>query len=539
MKKKFYVLLMTAAFATTSFAQSPTKGLAVKADPDQPLITEQPAGTLYANYYGESAGHGSFYEGEDGKIEHFVVNDNGEVYLKDAVSSRLSNSWIKGQKTVGDTIVFQFPQKYCIEQEKDYMYRPVGDPYPLYVWRMVKRGNDSWVVDETSQTVKYVMRNDSLFRVDDYKTGVYLGLGKEDGTWTKYCDFYNIWTKVNDPLVQLPQGVTPESYNLAYSGMFGNEDSRIIQVAIDGNDFYMGNLAKQVPGAWVKGKIEGGKVVFAGKTYLGACPDWNYHYYFSPMGYTRVKKGYFEEDSLYFVNELTFDYDASTKECWLDEKPNVLLGVNTGKNRINEPQLFYEPTIAPWQGKVGAPLNPDIYAFTPYDVQLGYGKMEVAFTEIIPDDSEDDYTPLDLAKLFYRIYFDDKLHVFTPDLYDVKESMSDIPYTFHNGKDIRGTDYIRSIRFRASGFKKVSIQFFLKDKDKVYSSDYVSYTVGEDGKLTDDISPASVSEESKRVLSVSYTDLSGRNVSNPMRGLYLKTVSYADGSRRTTKVVNR
>ena len=420
------------------------------------------------------------------------------------------------------------------------MYRPVGDPYPLYVWRMVKDKKDNWVVDEASQTIKYVMRNDSIFRVDDYKTGVYLGLGKEDGTWANYGDFYDIWTKVNDPLVQLPQGVTPESYNLTYRNLFDNEDSRIIQVAIDGNDFYMGNLADGVADAWVKGKIEGDKVVFTGKTYLGVDADDPTHYYFSPMGSKLVQLGDdFDYDSLYFINEVTLDYDAFTKECWGDGLSSTLFGVTVGKHWIHGEQTYYDPTIAPWQGKVGAPLNPDIYAFTPYDEQLGYGKMEVAFTEVIPDDSEDEYTPLDPAKLFYRIYFDDKLHVFTPDLYDVKESMSDIPYTFHNGKDIRGTEHIRLIRFRASGFKKVSIQFFLKDKGKVYSSDYVSYTVGEDGKLTDDINPASVSGESKQVVSVSYTDLSGRSVSNPMRGLYLKTVSYSDGSRRTMKVVKR
>lgn len=103
MKKKFYVLLMTAAFATTSFAQSPTKGLAVKADPDQPLITEQPAGTLYANYYGESAGYAEYFHSPsfmemDATVHDFVVNDKGEVYLQNAVASYLSNTWIRDRR---------------------------------------------------------------------------------------------------------------------------------------------------------------------------------------------------------------------------------------------------------------------------------------------------------------------------------------------------------------------------------------------------------------------------------------------------------
>ena len=45
--------------------------------------------------------------------------------------------------------------------------------------------------------------------------------------------------------------------------------------------------------------------------------------------------------------------------------------------------------------------------------------------------------------------------------------------------------------------------------------------------------------EAKSVKSVEYTDLSGRTISQPQHGIYLKTVKFADGSQKTVKYLKR
>ena len=48
-----------------------------------------------------------------------------------------------------------------------------------------------------------------------------------------------------------------------------------------------------------------------------------------------------------------------------------------------------------------------------------------------------------------------------------------------------------------------------------------------------------VNKGEANVKSVSYTDLSGRTISQPQHGIYLKTVKFADGSQKTVKYLKR
>ena len=147
---------------------------------------------LYANYYGNEAGYEIFWGGVvsteiDGAAENFVIADNGDVYLKDAMSTLRQGNWIKGHKAEGDTIVFNFPQKYYQQEAEDEKGNPTGEMEYCYLWRTIlSDGRDTFIPDPTSQTIKYVFRNDSLIRVDDFKQGIYLSLADADGVWVGY-----------------------------------------------------------------------------------------------------------------------------------------------------------------------------------------------------------------------------------------------------------------------------------------------------------------------------------------------------------------
>ena len=48
-----------------------------------------------------------------------------------------------------------------------------------------------------------------------------------------------------------------------------------------------------------------------------------------------------------------------------------------------------------------------------------------------------------------------------------------------------------------------------------------------------------ISDENKVVASTLYYDLTGRMVSNPDNGIYVKVVRYTDGSQRSFKVLKK
>ena len=71
----------------------------------------------------------------------------------------------------------------------------------------------------------------------------------------------------------------------------------------------------------------------------------------------------------------------------------------------------------------------------------------------------------------------------------------------------------------------------------LHSNTTLSYTDGSKFKFPVDAAGINATTVAKEVASESYVDLSGRKVSADAKGLVLKTVTYADGTKKTVKVV--
>lgn len=581
--KKFYSTCVATLLATAAFAQSPAvptmaKGTftspvklnstslvpgsqrtsmrpgvmsksfkvapaARKAAADSEFITEQPEGTLYGNYYGSGQGFLTFWgyvfsSNVDGTVENFVMADDGSVYLQNAVSTIKPGSWIKGYKADGDTIKFDFPQKYYSQEATDDDGNPTGETEYFYLYRLNlqtdEESGSQWLYpDETTQTISYVLRNDSLIRVDDLDDNVYLGLCTEDGDWTGYADYLSTWSKQTDVTYAPSASAQVEKYQINYLDDSGQEDSRLVNVAVDGNDLYLGNLSDGNPDGWAKGKISDGKVVFDGKIYMGVDKSLGYHTYFSAIGITKVWSDYYQEDidSTYFEKSIAFAYNAEAKTL----KTDGIFCVNAGKNNVYAIGQYEEANVFPWVNKAGKPQNPEIVDFSNYDDEYGYGAMQIWLEK-----NSVEGNMLDPGKMYYNVYFDGELYTLYPDEYQyISEEMTDIPYNFSDGVDVLSEGKNHVLYFFTSGFETVGVQLAYKDGDEVYKSDIVTYAVDEEGNLTAGIDNAAVSEAKGSVAGVSYTDISGRRVLAPTHGVYLKTVKYADGTQKTLKYVKR
>lgn len=520
----------------TSVTRKPSKAA------DGEIITEQPEGTLHKNWSQHAKGYfpmwGYIMGGiQDGTLFDFVEADNGTVYLKNPISGIATDSWIKGYKTVGDTIAFDFPQKvYTVYDDND-------NPIDCSVWRMMFTTMEedgqmvqTFIPDPSTQTVKFTLRNDTLAMVTN--NVMLLGLGTADkGDWVGYGDYVSVVNKVTDPVYAPSNPETAEQGIMRYALSEDYYDYVFTNIAVEGNDIYLSGLDPALPDAWVKGKIEGDKAVFEGKTYLGVDEANAMHAYFSPLG-KETKSYEFEDgevmdvDSLFFEDRLVFNYDAEKKLLTSDGG----MVINKGNGEfVNDIYSYFNLRISPWSDKPGIPEAPEIMEFYPYDETENWGAIQIALPR-----NDVDYNYLNVDKLYYRLYFDNEPFVFTTDVYpEFEQDMIDIPFSYI-GMDIVGGDDVRAIYLYSGDFKKLGVQeVFIDpdDNDKRYESRIV--WVNADGTSDTDGMKNAVSDQCGAVKSISYTDISGRKVSKPAHGLFIKTATMADGTVRTSKVVIR
>ena len=494
-------------------------------EPEPDVITEQPEGTLLKALYNHSEGYvkqlSTIYPHvEDGTAKDVVLGTDGCVYIKNPVQRFVSNTWMKATKGEGDTLIVTLPQKIYVDNSGD-------EPYNYYLQRMIpsesEDGTTTYVIDPNCKTIRFIMRGDSIFKADEDKDAL-LGLAYPSGNWEGHGSKTMLLTKVTDtPAAPADAEASTESYTMTTALSDNTTDTRVVNVAIEGNDIYLGGINDDQPEQWAKGRIEGDKVIFDGRIYMGLDTVKYVHTYFFPAAKKTVETdspfGTVLQDSVWFENELVFDYDAAHKT--LTSKGGFV--VNQGTELVNALAAYWEPLITAWTEVVSAPGNPEIVYFEPYDDNMGY-----SYVQFFLDKTDKDGNQLNDKKLYYNVYLDDELTTFAPGDYMLTEEMTDVPYDYENMFDFFIDDLKHTVYFYTPDFSKVGIQAFYLDGDNKLTSDMVTYVitgVGNAGK------------GQPEVASVTYYDLSGREVSKPAHGLYVKTVTYTDGTVKTSKAL--
>lgn len=480
------------------------------------LITETPEGNLHKDLYGYAHGYRPFYNifqetQVDGAVIDVVDSKDGTFYLKNPIITNPSNSWLKGEKLAGtDTIVFKFPQLLDSLSDNN------GNPVPAYAQSIHLEIGDgiSYYVNKEN-VIKFTWDGDTLKKIGSE----ILGLTDADGNWSFYGDDSILVFREKELPTTPPATAVAGRYSLEYDEN-GQSQNLFVNVKKDGNDLYIGNLYDNND-LWIKGKIEGDKVIFK-KQYLGISQTRQSHEYFIPA------LGDWDENWHYvytFKNELDYDYDAKTGKFNTDS----LFLINMGKN-IAQPDKIYDKTaFTPWEDKAYMPQAPKITRIM--DNTEKNGNVTLWFNlEIVDADGNQ----LDQSQLYYKIYLDGEVFTFRKDLYkDLPEDdMTEIPCDFKDYSDfllnrtVEHTVYLHGV----NEFQRVGVQGVYKGGGKVTTTEIV-YSDNPSGISTN------VPAENGRLISVSYTDLSGRRVSQPVNGIFIKTATYSDGSKKTSKVV--
>lgn len=508
---------------------SAAKQAQTRAGEDFNIITEAPegrtevyslSGLAYYSFWGYIMG-----VSHEGTLGQIVYCDDNTVYIKNPISQFATNSYIKGTID-GDEITVKLPQP--IYQE-DYD----GEVYNYQIERLAYSEDEEggWYYrDEDSSEVKFTLRNDSVIWAEDTLGDVMLGLCDDTGEWMGYGDYNMVYSKVTDTVVEVPADMTCEDWVLK-----ANDDGHFVKVGFSGKDVYVGGIYETMPDAFVKGTIDGDKVVFKSGQYLGPDESLNCHAYFVTGGSEMVWDDVYMEwySSPYLTEQIELSYDAEAKTMIADSKNDSTMFINSGKAHIYYIEAFDAPEFryqAPIEGAV-KPATPEFLSLSPYDEYYGYGYIDF----IVPK-FDVDGRMLDTDKMHYNLFIDDELFTFYPDEYiALTEEMTNVPYDFTDSYDIYDYGTEKMIYFYTTGFEKIGVRStYTADNGESKDSEIAWYYVNGG---TVDINAAEAG--AKGVKSVVYTDLSGRRVAKPVRGIYIKTEVYDDGTQKSVKMLRR
>lgn len=499
---------------------------------DDKIITDTPEGNLTSNAYGGA--HGYYSQNftlndaiTDGNVVEFVENGN-DFYLKNPFSTIRTNTWIKGTKKAGkpgepDSIIVNLPQPIY----KVILYGSEGQDSlgTLYVKNIIF--DENFPVSE-NQSLKFTWTGDTLKKVNKEL----MALVDLDDNWYGYGDDSITIARQKDVPVTLPATVEKSKYLLTYKDADDEEAQevyKVIDIAKNGDDVYFSDLAENKY-LWVKGSVEGDKVVFK-KQYLGIDTVTHYHAYFVPSDIELVKfYGTIIGIECTERDNQIYSYDALTNKYVSTES----FIINYGKHSLGTTKmLYFSPQIEPWEDLAYTPQDPkDIYVMNYLPgPDAGYGGVSFNIQT-----KDADGHVLDVNNLYYVVYIgnSEKPYTFTPDKYKgLKTEMSEVPVNFTLNYDFQVGGAARWVRMYDEDFPsdKVGIQLVYKGGNTTTKSEIVWYE--DPSGINDAI------KDSGMIKGVTYTDLSGRHIETPTSGLYIKTVKYSDGTTKSTKFIKR
>ncbi len=338
--------------------------------------------------------------------------------------------------------------------------------------------------------------------------------------------------------VTVPDGATYKDFVYVY-----NRSNYVIGVsstklAFVGSDVYMDITAE---GDWIKGRWDGTTAIFPSKQQM------RYNLYFMAASY-KATNGVYNgtlQTSYQFTAldslALTYSENGDTLRP-VGNTAALLSEAQDVKNinvRFNRTYISPDWIIAP--NTVAVPADPTFikgetgeYDQDPYDESYGYGLIR--YYQPYYDVNGD---LLDLAKLYLNVYIDDSTepYVFTPEVYgSLDANVTNLPYEYDDNDDfeywITGNGR-HALAFYTADAERIGIQSVYMGGGQEKRSAIVYYDFTNKTSTSTGINSASATATGK----VTYYDLSGRRVDNPTKGLYIKQVIGADGSKKTVKVL--
>ncbi len=461
-----------------------------------------------------------------GSIVQRVDGEDGYVYLNHMASEYPVDTWTRFKKE-GNTLVMEGVQAIYEEYDSDYDTDLMVYLAPMEV--VINEYNvGTFVVPEDCRFVFNIEEDGTLTAADPK---MLLGVcvrtldetveGDDVWLWKGFGDRDITMKPADGELVVFPEGLETQDWvmNDGYKDFF-------VQVAIDGDDFYVNGVDGALKESWIKGKIADGKVTFPSGQYLGADMEIFYYSYFCGADFFEEID---EEGQPYKVASLAdssiFAYDEE-KQLLTLERGYV---INSTADKLF-PLYFYDDVTIGVQHR-----DPNAAPAAPFDLSYGFSEYEESLFFMLPNtDVNGDILHVD--RLYYEIYVDGELQYF--DIYDEDwnvEVTSRVPYMYDDQFDfwVYAADPRDHTVYLYNGeeAKSVSVRsiYINENGEEIYSAmAYWGDPSGADSIAAD-----------KMPVGVKWYDLQGREINGNTPGVAVKVTTFGDGSTTRTKVIKK
>ena len=501
--------------------KAPARALA-----EEEPIMDVPEGTLYDNMYATSFAYGLgwgdiYIQDVDGGIGKVVEGTDGNLYIYNPISQGYIwfsiLPWIKAEPTDKGTYVVKLPQLYILD---------AGDPY--YAYCMHYDEDEGMPVVEEEGEIEFAWEDGVLTQLGDK----FIGLCDATADWFYMADQHIVYAPQNDvPITLSDSEYYIQSYTMTYlsdpTDLTKTKD-RIVDVAIDGNDIYIGYLNDNTPN-YIKGTLANGKATFPTRQYLGVDPYYNGHIYVLTGEAYVDAETYSSPVFNYNLNdEIVFSVDEDARHI-VAEWPAAMI-TNVGPNTLSILNDYVGPGLEAFDEVPAVPATPLISA---EDMTVNTTSGWVALRFTIPTTDVDGYK-LNENKLYYNIILDDEVYTFDPETYiGLSTAMTDIPYNFQDNVnfDIYINNGRHTVYLYTTDFEFVGIQSIYTAGGEVNRSEMATVKNPSHSGIEEIGSGA-------QAIATRYYDAFGRELpAAPATGLYLQRTTYSNGTTSTIKVV--
>lgn len=504
------------ALASLSMAQP------MYADTQDSILWQTPQGH-YQSYFRSSRawfnfwGSYIFYEDVADGVGDVVVDGN-TYYFRNPFTKMRTDTWYKGTRE-GNTISVKTPQPIFRDEN--------GKVYYLYRLAPSKQYQSYFEKDsEGNTTITFSVRGDSIIQTD----GGILGYATNKGEWYGYGDTEVKYAKVDRDTVALPADAKVENYSMRYLQTDDSYDARITSVAFHGDSVYLSRLADNTPG-WVVGKRTGNKVIFRSGQYLGPSNVAGGHLFFYGASASRHMDVLDARWVTTYspMDSLVFTLDEQNRTLAADSAYVIFKGRGTMHAYHSYNQPFFKPFIM----KAAVPAQPNVVGAKGYG-DWSTGENYIQFKMIKFDVNGNFITPDSLS---FALYTDEggevTPYVFDKDAYTYlyTDTCSTIPYGYTDESSILFNNGVYKV-YLYQDMDRVGVQSIytingVTNKSGIAWHDFISTGI------------RPVNAQDGKPVETRYFSLDGREVKEPGRGIYVKQVTYADGSKRTLKIIKK
>lgn len=457
-----------------------------------------------------------------------VKGDDNTVYFYDIISDSGLGTFTKGV-IENDKVKVSLPQT---------LYAAPGEGYEVIValFEMDEESGD-WKVADVDSIEYLIDSEDDMYILEmPGEEGQYmLGLGyTDDDSWAGYGEFSQRFYQFPYDNYNIPEGLEIETYVID-DGLFGHP----IDVAFDNDVLYLRGMSTMLPRGVIKCTLEGNKAQIPVDQLVGVYSTYAFYTKFLEFDPNVGSDGSYSQPFIFAPDDTEYylDVDREGKRITPSD-PSIILALNASLDEVLSLELYMDYDIYYQSTYDGTPVKPDdLGFFDDYFSQYGY----YSFMFVIPNFSTEGKV-LKTEDLYYRIYVDHELFEFMTDwdfyqYIGIEGIVTDIPFNFNNGNDLYSWSAVqREVGLYSEGISYVGVQSVYKYEGVETVSDIVTLNI-ETGEVTTEPGAGIQGVDNFNLISTEYYDLSGRRISHPTNGIFIKKDISSNGEIKVSKTI--